>query len=153
MAVCNCTFGTKTLKFHAFSCAVLKIDFFNLIFYFLMIGRLPVKINMTDWIPKLQDNLKCDIDVESLPPPIPPKIIETPLSHQNVNNNPSAIVLVESELNPAPAWASGKHGKRERERERERERKRKRKQKFGKRSSDLKVSMSDCQLVIRYYTK
>ena len=36
-------------------------------------------------------------------------------------------------MDPSLAWASGKHGKREREQERKR--------KFGKRSSDLKVSM------------
>ena len=58
---------------------------------------------MVDWIPQIQDKLKCvKYDIESLPPPIPPKMIEPPLIHQNVSHDPSAIVLEESGLNSTP---------------------------------------------------
>ena len=63
-----------------------------------------MKINTVDWIPQaqLQENLKSEHEVDSLPPPIPPKTIETPaLSYQNANYGPSATV--ESELKSAPA--------------------------------------------------
>ena len=73
------------------------MDFLN----FMIIGKLPVEINMVDWIPQVQENLKSEYEIESQPPPIPPKTIET---HQNTNYGPSATVLVmESELNSAPA--------------------------------------------------
>ena len=61
-----------------------------------------MKFNMTDWIPQMEDNLKCECDIESLPPPIPPKIIDTLPSYQNVNNDQSGTVVMKSELNSAP---------------------------------------------------
>lgn len=61
-----------------------------------------MKINMTDWIPQMQNTLKCECYIESLPPPIPPKMTESPLSYQNVSNEQSATVVVESQLNSAP---------------------------------------------------
>ena len=61
---------------------------------------------MEEWIPQMQDNLKCESEIESLPPPIPPKMIP-PLapSHKNkmANYSPPATVVMESELNSAPA--------------------------------------------------
>ena len=65
-----------------------------------------MKINMVDWIPQIQNQdkfKKCECDIESLPPPIPPKIIEIPLIHQNASHGPSAIVLEESGLKCTPA--------------------------------------------------
>ena len=65
-----------------------------------------MKINVEDWIPQVQDNLKREFEIESLPPPLPPKMIQTSTpSHRNAGYGPgpSAVVVMESELNPAPA--------------------------------------------------
>ena len=62
---------------------------------------------MEDWFPHVQDNLKCECEIESLPPPIPLKMIQ-PLapyaSHQNESYSPRTAVVMESELlSSAPA--------------------------------------------------
>ena len=61
---------------------------------------------MEDWIPQVQDNLKYECEIESLPPPIPPKMIQPPApSHQNADYSPGppATVVMEFELNSVPA--------------------------------------------------
>ena len=66
-----------------------------------------MKINMEDWFPNVQDKLKCECEIESLPPPIPPKMIQ-PLapytSHQNESYSlPTAVVMESELLSSAPA--------------------------------------------------
>ena len=54
---------------------------------------------MEDWITQVQENLKCEYEIESMTPPIPPKIIQSLVPpHQSESYSPPTITVMESEL-------------------------------------------------------